>query len=187
VTLPAASERTRPAPTRLLDTTKTYQVVIQTNCGSFTIRLDPKQSPHAAASFVALAEAGYFDHTVFHQIVPGVAIYGGDPTSTGKGGPGYTTVDTTAANTTYEHGVVAMENSTSHPRGTAGSRFFIVTGTNAGLPPHYAIIGEIAEGLDVVDRIGTLGGGTDLPTEVQNTDGLPTQIVEIQRATVITP
>jgi cyclophilin family peptidyl-prolyl cis-trans isomerase len=186
VTQPASAKRTEPAPAAKLDATKTYEVVIETNCGNFTIRLDPKQSPNAAASFVALAEAGYFDNTVFHRIVPGSVIEGGDPTSTGKGGPGYTTVDTPPARASYDRGIVAMAKSAAEPPGTAGSRFFVVTAADAGLPPDYAIVGQIVAGLDVVEGIGTLGGGDDLPTYVQNTDGFPTHLVEIEQATVVT-
>jgi peptidyl-prolyl cis-trans isomerase B (cyclophilin B) len=176
VTAPAAAARTEKAPTALLDAAKTYDVVIRTNCGSFTIRLDPKQSPHATASFVALAKAGYFDNTVFHRIVPGFVIQGGDPTATGTGGPGYSTVDTPPSNASYKHGVVAMAKTGAEAAGTAGSQFFVVTAKDAGLPPDYAVIGTVTKGLGVVDRIGTLGDTNESPTEV----------VEIEQATVTT-
>ena len=186
VAQPAAVQRAEKAPTTILDATKTYDVVLQTNCGIFTIRLDPEQSPHAAASFVALATAGYFDRTTFDRIVPGILIQGGDPTASGTGGPGYTTVDKTPSSATYEHGVVAMAKTKPQPPGTAGSQFFIVVAPDAGLPPDYAIVGKVVKGLDVVDRIGALGGGSDLPSEVQHVSGLPTQIVEIEKATIVT-
>jgi len=175
-TQPAGAARAEKAPTAILDATKTYDVVIRTNCGSFTLRLDPKQSPHAVASFVALAKEGYFDNTVFHRIVPGFVIQGGDPTGSGTGGPGYTTVDAPPSSASYVHGVVAMAKTGAQPAGTAGSQFFVVTAKNAGLPPDYAIIGTVTKGLDVVDRIGKLGDANEQPTEV----------VEIQKATVTT-
>jgi len=171
---PASAARSGKAPTTILDATKTYDVVIRTNCGSFTIRLDPKQSPHAVASFVALAKAGYFDNTVFHRIVPGFVIQGGDPTATGTSGPGYTTVDTPPSTASYAHGVVAMAKTSTQARGTAGSQFFVVTAKDAGLPPDYAIIGTVTKGLGVVDRIGKLGDASEQPTEV----------VEIEQASV---
>jgi cyclophilin family peptidyl-prolyl cis-trans isomerase len=174
VTAPAAAARTGKAPTTILDATKTYDAVIRTNCGSFTIRLDPKQSPHAVASFVALAKAGFFDNTVFHRIALGFVIQGGDPTATGTGGPGYTTVDTPPASASYTHGVVAMAKTGAQKNGTAGSQFFVVTAPDAGLPPQYAIIGTVTKGLAVVDRIGKLGNASEQPTEV----------VEIEKATV---
>ncbi len=176
VSQPAAAARTGKAPTAALDAQKTYDVVIRTNCGSFTISLDPKQSPHATASFVALVKAGYFDNTVFHRIVPGFVIQGGDPTATGMGGPGYTTVDTPPPSASYAHGVVAMAKTGAQPAGSAGSQFFVVTAKVAGLPPDYAIIGTVTKGLAVVDRIGKLGNSSELPTEV----------VEIEQATVQT-
>jgi cyclophilin family peptidyl-prolyl cis-trans isomerase len=173
---PAAKARTGKAPTAPLDAQKTYDVVIQTNCGSFTIRLDPKQSPHAVASFVALAQGGYFDNTIFHRIVPGFVIQGGDPTATGTGGPGYTTVDKPPSSAAYTLGVVAMAKTGAEPAGTAGSQFFVVTAKDAGLPADYAIIGTVTKGLDVVERIGKLGDSNEQPTEV----------VEIEKATVST-
>jgi len=166
---------TVPKPTERLDPGKTYDVTLETNEGSFTIRLDQEQSPHATASFVYLVKLGYFDHTRFHRIVPGFVIQGGDPSGTGTCGPGYTTVDTPPAGATYTHGVVAMAKTAAQPPGTAGSQFFVVTAANAGLPPDYAIIGKVVSGIAVVDRIGKLGN----PQTQQ-----PTARVEIERATV---
>jgi peptidyl-prolyl cis-trans isomerase B (cyclophilin B) len=94
---------------------------------------------------------------VFHRIVPGFVIQGGDPTQTGTGGPGYSTVDTPASDATYPKGVVAMAKTQAEPAGTAGSQFFVVTGENVDLPPDYAVVGTVTDGLDVVERIGTLG------------------------------
>ena len=154
------------APTALLNAAKTYRVRVETSCGTFTITLDTKASPRATASFVALVRSGFFDGTVFHRIVPGFVIQGGDPTQTGGGGPGYTTVDTPKAGTTYTEGVVAMAKTATEARGTAGSQFFVVTAADAALPPDYAVIGRVTEGLDVVKRIGVLGDpNTELPTQ----------------------
>ena len=169
------AEQTLNAPTALLSVAKTYRVVVRTSCGSFAITLDPRAAPKATASFVALARARFFDGTVFHRIVPGFVIQAGDPTATGRGGPGYTTVDPPAAGTTYRRGTVAMAKAATDPRGAAGSQFFVVTAADAGLPPDYAAIGKVTEGLDVVARIGALG---DPNTE------LPTQPVVIEKVTV---
>jgi peptidyl-prolyl cis-trans isomerase B (cyclophilin B) len=174
VTAPEVTDRSAEAPTTKLDVTKTHDVTISTNCGDFTIRLDPKQSPNAAASFAALTESGFFDNTVFHRISPGFVIQGGDPTATGSGGPGYSTVDTPPAGAQYTHGVVAMAKSAAEPAGTAGSQFFVVTAADTGLSADYAIIGKVVEGLDVVDRIGGLG----------NDDETPMETVEIEKATL---
>jgi cyclophilin family peptidyl-prolyl cis-trans isomerase len=171
---PALKARNEKKPTTRLAKAKVYDVTMVTNCGSFTIRINQAQSPNDAASFVALVQRGYFDKTIFHRIVPGFVIQGGDPTATGTGGPGYETVDTPPKNASYTHGVVAMAKTATEPAGTAGSQFFIVTVKDAGLPPDYAIIGKVVEGLPVVDHIGTLGDASQQPT----------QVVEIRRATV---
>jgi len=184
-TQPTLAARAGDPPARPLDDATTYEVVVATNCGSFTIRLDPSTAPHAAASFVALAESGYFDGTSFHRIVPGSLIEAGDPTGSGTGGPGYTTRDAPPADPDYEHGVVAMERPSGAPRGTAGSEFFVVTEAQADLPPDHLVVGRVVDGMDVAEHIGTLGGDSQLPTEVQNTSGLPTRIVVIERASVV--
>src|SRR5262245_65175043 len=88
--LPAAQARQEPKPTRPLDPSKTYDVLMKTNSGNFTIRLDQEQSPHATASVVSLVEKDYYQRTIFHRIVPGFVIQGGDPTQSGQGGPSYT-------------------------------------------------------------------------------------------------
>jgi cyclophilin family peptidyl-prolyl cis-trans isomerase len=155
----------RAAPTAKLEAGKTYTVEWRTNCGDFTITLDQKASPKAAASVFELAKSGFFDGVVFHRIVPGFVIQGGDPTGTGSGGPGYSTVDTPRRNTTYTRGVVAMAKTAAEPRGTAGSQFFVVTPPSVALDPDYAVIGRVTKGLDVVLRIGTYGDPSGAPTK----------------------
>ena len=147
-----------------LDTDKTYRLVFETNCGSFTLTLDQKGAPNAAGSLVSLAKRGFFDDTFFHRIVPGFVIQGGDPTGQGSGGPGYETRDSVPKDAKYSHGVVAMAKTAAEPPGTAGSQFFVVTSPDAGLPPDYAIVGKVTSGLDVVDRIGKLGDANEQPT-----------------------
>jgi peptidyl-prolyl cis-trans isomerase B (cyclophilin B) len=156
-------------PTQALDPDATYDVVLKTSCGDITIRLDQKASPKTAASFAGLAKSGFFDDTVFHRIVPGFVIQGGDPTATGTGGPGYSTRDVPPAGTTYKKGTVAMAKTQTEPPGTAGSQFYIVTAPDAGLPPEYALLGRVVKGQDVVDAIGELGdpasGGAGTPLQ----------------------
>jgi len=107
----------------------------------------------------------FFDGTIFHRIVPGFVIQGGDPTGTGTGGPGYSVRDVPPRNSLYTEGVVAMAKSAAEPRGTAGSQFFVVTAADAGLPPDYAILGVVTKGLKVVEKIGRLGNrATERPT-----------------------
>ena len=159
---PATSE----APTTILSEDAEVTARVVTSCGEFTISLAPDKSPNAVTSFVQLAKAAYKDGTFFHPIVPGFVIQGGDPTGTGTGGPGYSTVDTPTSGTTYTRGVVAMAKTQAEAAGTAGSQFFVVTGDDIGLPPDYAVIGEVTQGLDVVGLIGRLGDpNTELPTQ----------------------
>jgi peptidyl-prolyl cis-trans isomerase B (cyclophilin B) len=139
--------------------------VVKTSLGTFSFRFDVKDSPHAVASFEYLIRKKFFDGTIFHRIVPGFVIQGGDPTGTGNGGPGYSTDDSVPAKTAYLHGTVAMAKTQTDPPGTAGSQFFVVTEANAGLPPIYAVIGHVVSGLAVVDKIGTFGNAQEEPTK----------------------
>jgi cyclophilin family peptidyl-prolyl cis-trans isomerase len=149
----------------LLDPKRPHTVDVLTNLGGFAFRLDVEDSPCVTSSFASLVRKRFFDGTVFHRIVPGFVIQGGDPTATGTGGPGYTVADVPPANSLYTEGVVAMAKSPAEPRGAAGSQFFIVTASNAGLQPDYAILGVVTKGLKVVERIGRLGNRvTEKPT-----------------------
>jgi peptidyl-prolyl cis-trans isomerase B (cyclophilin B) len=176
VTAPKGAPHNETKPTALLPAGKHYDITFQTNCGNFTIRIDQAQSPNTAASFVSLVQHEFFDNTIFHRIVTGFMVQGGDPTGTGEGGPGYETVDTPPANAAYTSGVVAMAKTGTEPAGTAGSQFFIVDEANAGLPADYAIIGKVTQGMDVVDTIGRHGAATE--------EGTPSMVIEIEHATV---
>jgi peptidyl-prolyl cis-trans isomerase B (cyclophilin B) len=147
-------------PTERLDPEKTWTLTFATSCGTFVVTLDPAAAPATSASLVSLAQAGYFDDTIFHRIVPGFVIQGGDPTQSGSGGPGYSTVDKPAPDTTYAKGTVAMAKTGAEPAGTAASQFFVVTSDDVDLPPDYAVVGTVTDGLDVVERIGALGDPT---------------------------
>jgi peptidyl-prolyl cis-trans isomerase B (cyclophilin B) len=163
-------------PKAKLDPAKKYDVTFTTNCGSFTIRLDVRTSPHIAASFFDLAKKGFFTHTFFHRIVPGFVIQGGDPTGTGSGGPGYSTVDKPPASTSYRKYLAAMAKTSIEPAGTAGSQFFVDT-ADVQLPPDYGVLGTVFNGRKVIDLIGKLGNAAD-------PQGRPTKIVEILKTTV---
>jgi peptidyl-prolyl cis-trans isomerase B (cyclophilin B) len=172
---PAREDGTETAPTAKLDPAKTYTLTFDTSCGTFVVTLDQKLAPNTAASLVSLAKKGFFDKTVFHRIVPGFVIQGGDPLQDGTGGAGYSTVDTPKPDSAYVRGVVAMAKTGEEPPGTGGSQFFIVTGDDIGLPPDYAIVGKITDGQAVVDTIGKLGD----PTTEQ-----PLQPVVVNKVTV---
>ena len=156
-------------PSGRLDPGATYVVTLKTSCGDIAIRLDQKTSPKTTASFAHLARTGFYDGTVFHRIVPGFVIQGGDPTGSGTGGPGYTTRDVPPQNAAYVNGTVAMAKSPTEPPGAGGSQFFIVTGPDAGLTPDYALVGKVVKGQRVVAAIGELGdpasGGTGIPLQ----------------------
>jgi peptidyl-prolyl cis-trans isomerase B (cyclophilin B) len=166
VAMPITGTRNTAPPTTKLDVHKTYDVTMTTSCGDFTIRLDPAQSPNAAASFASLVQHLFFYTTIFHRAVQGVLIQGGDPSGSGTGGPGYSTVDPPPKHAAYTRGVVAMAKTGAEPPGTAGSQFFIVVAPNAGLTPDYAIVGKVVKGLDVVDRISQLGTPDQTPSRI---------------------
>lgn len=153
-------------------------VVFDTTCGSFTVSFDDR-APKTAASFQHLAERGFFDDTVFHRVVPGFVIQGGDPLGVdpqqaGTGGPGYHVDEEPPAGLSYTRGIVAMAKSEVEPPGRSGSQFYVVTGADAGLPPDYALVGEVTEGMDTIDAIDALG--------TPGADGPPTQTVVIESA-----
>ena len=144
---------------------------VATSCGEFTIDLNTQQSPKTTNSFAFLADKGFYDGTIFHRISPGFVIQGGDPTGTGNGGPGYTVTEPPPQNTTYANGVVAMAKTSVEPPGASGSQFFVVIApADAGLPPDYAVLGRVTDGMDVVNAIGKLGDAQEKPTQVVTID-----------------
>jgi peptidyl-prolyl cis-trans isomerase B (cyclophilin B) len=158
-------------PERVLEKGEPATATVETSCGSFVITLDTENSPKTANSFAFLAEQGFYDGTTFHRIAPGFVIQGGDPTGTGSGGPGYTVTEPPPQDTTYKKGLVAMAKTAVEPPGASGSQFFVVTApADAGLPPDYAVLGEVSEGADVVDTIGKLGDATEQPKQVVTID-----------------
>jgi len=162
-----------------LDDGKTHSIVVDTNKGSFTFELATKISPCTTASFAGLVQKKFFDGLTFHRIVPGFVIQGGDPEGNGMGGPGYSTVDAPPKDTQYKKGLVAMAKTQNEPAGTSGSQFFVVTGADVGLPPDYAVLGHVTDGLDVVEKIGKLGNASDQ-------SGTPTEAVKIDKMELAT-
>lgn len=134
-----------------IDPAKTYRGTIQTSKGSFQVDLFPGEAPLAVNNFVCLARAGYFDGTIFHRVVPGFVIQGGDPTATGRGNPGYQFPDEPITRD-YATGTLAMANSGPN---TNGSQFFVVLeGGATKLQKLYTIFGQVTAGQDVVEAIG---------------------------------
>jgi peptidyl-prolyl cis-trans isomerase B (cyclophilin B) len=153
------------APKQTLKQGEEATAVVETSCGTFEIALDTQRAPKTANSFAYLSEEGFYDDLTFHRIVPGFVIQGGDPLGTGTGGPGYKVVEKPPANLAYTKGTVAMAKSSAEPPGSSGSQFYVVTGADAGLPPEYALVGKVSEGLDVVERIGKLGTESEKPKQ----------------------
>jgi peptidyl-prolyl cis-trans isomerase B (cyclophilin B) len=159
-------------PANRLDAAKRYVATVVTNCGTFAFTLDVRDAPRTTASIAYLASKQLYDGTVFHRIVPGFVIQGGDPTGTGQGGPGYSTVDKPRKSVRYTKGVVAMAKTASEAPGTSGSQFFVVTGADAGLPPDSAVVGKVVKGMNVVERIGKLGDQSEQPTTTVEIESL---------------
>jgi cyclophilin family peptidyl-prolyl cis-trans isomerase len=136
---------------------------VTTTCGSFTIALDTTRAPKTSSSFAYLARQGAYNDTVFHRIVPGFVIQGGDPTGTGSGGPGYFVDEPPPRDLSYTRGIVAMAKTQAEPPGRSGSQFFVVTVADAGLTPDYALVGRVSSGFDVVQRIEQLGTASGAP------------------------
>jgi peptidyl-prolyl cis-trans isomerase B (cyclophilin B) len=144
-----------------LGANETRTVTIATAKGSIVIKVENQLGPLAAGNFVALAECGYYKDVIFHRLVPGFVIQGGDgqfgrepsvdPARAGQGGPGYAFADDPVY-VPYARGTVAMANSGPN---TNGSQFFIVL-ADAGLPPSYSVFGHVTAGMDVVDAIASM-------------------------------
>lgn len=152
-------------PTQVIGEGDPASVIMETSEGTFRIVLDTVRAPITANNFAYLTEEGFYDGLGFHRIVPDFVIQGGDPKGDGTGGPGYKVTEAPPKDLKYEPGVVAMAKSGAEAPGTSGSQFYVVTGTGgASLPPEYALVGKVVEGLDVVKAIGQLGGPDEQPT-----------------------
>ncbi len=157
-------------PPMCLDAGASYEAIVTTNKGEFTIAVDPETAPVAANNFVFLARNQYFDDTECHRIIPNFVVQCGDPTATGTGGPGYTIVDEPPAPGQYQIGSIAMAKTPAPD--SAGSQFFIITGSDgAALPPEYALFGQVIDGFDTtVEQMAAAG----------TADGVPSEPIEIQ-------
>jgi cyclophilin family peptidyl-prolyl cis-trans isomerase len=134
-----------------------------TSKGTLEILLDPHAAPTTVNSFVFLARWHYFDGIVFHRIIPGFVLQGGDPTGSGAGGPGYRFNDELPKAGRYEVGSLAMANAGPN---TNGSQFFVISGPDGvRLPPLYALFGKVVKGLDVVATINDVGTPSGKPRE----------------------
>ena len=147
---------------QVLEDDKRYGATISTSQGDISVELFVGESPKTANNFAFLAKEGFYDGTVIHRVVPGFVVQMGDPTGTGTGGPGYKFEDELAAarNRGYERGTLAMANAGPN---TNGSQFFICL-DDVGLPPQYAVFGEVTSGMEVVDDIARQPRRGEYPT-----------------------
>jgi len=150
-------------PPMVIDTDKRYTATMVTSHGTMVIELDPLAAPKTVNSFVFLARYHYYDGVIFHRVIPGFVLQGGDPTGTGTGGPGYKFDDELPAPGRYQVGSLAMANAGPH---TNGSQFFVISGPDGvRLPPQYALFGAVVSGGDVVTAIDALGTRSGKPKE----------------------
>ena len=176
---PAPKELDLPGPRR--DAPTASGVAFTTSCGDFTVSFDGR-SPKTAASMEYLAEEGAYDDTVIHRVIADKLVQAGDPLGAdpelaGTGGPGYFMDEPPPRDLAYTRGVVAMAKTAADPIGRSGSQFFVVVQADAGLTPDYALVGEISEGFDVVERISRTGDPA--------ADGPPLSPVVVESATAV--
>lgn len=145
--MPVSSAKQYAQAKQVTQSGKSYTATLQTSVGDITIALSP-DTPVTTNNFVFLAQEKFYDGVIFHRVIPGFMIQGGDPTGTGSGGPGYQFADEKFSGE-YKRGVVAMANAGPN---TNGSQFFIMHADYA-LPKNYVIFGTVTQGLDVVDKI----------------------------------
>jgi len=149
-------------------------VRLETTMGNITIELRPDM-PVTAGNFEKLARQGFYDKTIFHRVIEGFMVQGGDPTGTGRGGPGYTIRDEFTASNRNVRGTLAMANAGPD---SGGSQFFINLVDNSHLNAKHPVFGKVVEGMDVVDKIAKVK--TDRNDK-------PVQDVRITKATVLNP
>jgi cyclophilin family peptidyl-prolyl cis-trans isomerase len=142
-----------PAPPELtIDLDTAYSATLHTSHGDVTVELLAAEAPLAVNNFLFLAREGFYDGVTFHRVIPGFMIQGGDPTGTGRGGPGYRFRDELEGEGRYGRGTMAMANAGPN---TNGSQFFIMH-KDYGLPHNYTIFGRVTAGIDAVDAIAGL-------------------------------
>lgn len=134
-----------------IDTNKIYLATLETDAGTIELELYPEHAPKTVNNFVFLAGEGFYDGTTFHRVISDFMIQGGDPTGTGRGGPGYRFEDETRGNPlTHETGVISMANAGPN---TNGSQFFITHSPQPHLNGNHTVFGKVTSGQDVVDAI----------------------------------
>ncbi len=158
-----------PAPPPLtIDPNQRYTATLETTAGTLNLELYPQDAPNTVNNFVFLAQDGFYTDVIFHRVIQGFMIQGGDPTGTGRGGPGYQFADEPVQRS-YSRGTLAMANAGPN---TNGSQFFIKH-QDYPLPPNYTIFGKLIDGEEVLDTIATA------PTGPQDRPQTPVQIKSV--------
>ena len=152
-------------PTMQIDLSKSYTAVIKTNLGDMTVEFFTEDAPNTVNNFISLSKDGYYDNVIFHRVISGFMIQGGDPSGTGHGDygkfPGYEFEDELNNQRAYEKGILAMANRGPN---TNGSQFFIMH-VDYPLPYSYTIFGQVVDGFDVIDKIASVEtDSADKPT-----------------------
>jgi len=148
-------------PEMVIDPAKTYTATIETSAGTMTAELFASEAPRTVNNFVFLARDGFYDDVIFHRVINGFMIQGGDPDGSGRGGPGYQ-FDNEDVAREYLRGTLAMANA---GRNTNGSQFFVMHADYA-LSPDYTIFGKLSAGEDVIDAIANAPkGAQDRPVQ----------------------
>jgi len=148
-------------PQMSIDPAKKYSATIETTAGTMTAELFPGDAPNTVNNFVFLARDEYYNDVIFHRVISGFMIQGGDPTGTGRGGPGYRFADEPVSRK-YLRGTLAMANAGPN---TNGSQFFVMY-ADYPLPPSYTIFGKLTAGEDILDTIASAKtGAQDRPNE----------------------
>lgn len=159
----------------VIDQENQYTATLQTSAGPITMRLNDDQTPITVNNFVTLARDGFYNGTIFHRVIEGFMIQGGDPEGTGAGGPGYRFMDEPFEGE-YTRGTVAMANAGPD---TNGSQFFIIH-QDYDLPPDYVIFGEVIEGIETVDAIAT----AEVTTSPMGEPSVPVEPVTVETVTI---
>jgi peptidyl-prolyl cis-trans isomerase B (cyclophilin B) len=146
-----ATKKWNNPPAMQVDPKKAYQATIETNRGTIELELYPQYAPKTVNNFVFLAGEGFYDGVSFHRVIANFMIQGGDPTGTGRGGPGYRFEDETRGNPLkHETGVISMANAGPN---TNGSQFFITHSPQPHLDGRHTVFGKVVKGQDVVNAI----------------------------------
>jgi len=169
-------KKTIQKPTMQIDKNASYSAVLNTSEGKITLKLNAQQTPITVNNFVYLAEEGFYDQTIFHRVIDGFMIQGGDPEGNGTGGPGYR-FDDEPFEGEYNRGTVAMANAGPN---TNGSQFFIMHQDYA-LPKNYVIFGQVTEGLEIVDKIAR----AEVKTSPSGEQSQPVDPIKIETIEII--